>query len=192
MTTRPRLTLARLDELQLDSDDQITAHLATTPKVEAVLQHLRAGVSLHRVIAIGRYRRSWTPAEARWIKAHYIDHAPLEGEWRPSVSNPRPTRGVHLPTVNITARQAGILDGLCRGLDADAIAAEVGLIRNTVQHHIRGIVQALDAEDSAHAAIMARERHVCLLVRGPRGRRPASASRAAISSIPQQDQAAVS
>jgi DNA-binding NarL/FixJ family response regulator len=171
MTTR--LTL--VPDTDTDLEDQISATLATSPKVDHALRLLRGGASLHRVIAVGRYRNSWTPAEARWIKKHYIDDAPLDGEWRPSVYTPRPTRGVTRPVATLTPRQAGVLDGLCRGLDAADIADEHGLTRNTVQYHIRGIVRLLDAVTPGHAATLARTGQVRLLIVDNRSGRPMAA-----------------
>lgn len=162
----------------LDEDELVADNFPTSPKGQAILQLLHDGVSLRRVVAIGAYRRSWTAAEVAWVKKHYIDAAPQAFQFLPTGYAPVRLRPGQLPrSVNLTARQADVLDGICRGLSAAEVAAEAGLARNTADQHIRAVVRALDAEDREEAVALAKTGLVRLFIVETRGGRPSRGDR---------------
>jgi DNA-binding CsgD family transcriptional regulator len=133
-----------------------------------LIRLLRDGVSLERIAAIGRYRRSWTSAEVLWAKRRYIDHDPDDRQFIPSGFDQVQVPPFS-PQVVITARQAEVLDGLCRGLWVPQIAAELGLSQNTVERYIRQTIRLMGAEDVLHAVTLAQGGWVRLIVAERRG-----------------------
>ena len=135
--------------------DDVPDPFPISPKGLALLGLLRAGVSLHRIIAIGCYRQAWTPQEARWAKRHYIDNQPDDGQFIPPGFAPTPDWVSTVPRVQITPRQAAVLEAMCRGLNLAEVALELDLTRNTISQHIRRVVVALGAKDAEHAVALA-------------------------------------
>lgn len=152
--------------------DDVPDFLHLSPSGQAILALLRAGVSEARVTDIGRYRGTWTAAQVRWAKRHYIQNNPHTGEWNPPWLSPPPGRAATGRPVTLSPRQAMVLDGMCRGLTAHQIATESGLAVNTVQHHVRGTIRAIGARDHLGAVAIATSGRVQLFIAGDRRSRP--------------------
>lgn len=164
----------------LDPETDIPDSFELTPRGEQLISLLRAGVAVRRVIDIGRYRRSWTPEEVLWVKRHYLDNAPEPTQWVPTGFTPEPTpEGVTAPRVEITPRQADVIDGLCRGLDTGQLRHELELAGNTLAQYLRTVMRSLGAATPEHAADLARTGRVRLFVVVRRGGRPETVPRAA-------------
>jgi PAS domain S-box-containing protein len=59
--------------------------------------------------------------------------------------------------VELTPRQNEVLRGLARGLSTDELAEELGISRETVRNHIRGIFRALGVHSRLDAVLRANE-----------------------------------
>lgn len=153
------------------------------PQESAILGLLRAGVSRERIHAIGAWRRAWTPADVDRIVRMYTTGSagtPDRVLWRPRGFTGRyGFAGAPPRDVEITVRQAEVLDGLCRGLDRIAIADGLGISPCTVAQVIRAVVNDLDADDVDDAVRAAQAGEVRLYIaerRSRAARAPASPS----------------
>lgn len=161
-------------------DSDLPDSFLLTPRGEQLTSLLRAGVAVRRVIDIGRYRRSWTPEEVLWVRRYYLDNAPEPTQWVPTGFTPVPIpESITAARVEITPRQAAVIDGLCRGLDTAQLRHELDLAGNTLAQYIRTVMRSLGAETPEHAAELARTGWVHLFVVERRGGRPATGQRAA-------------
>lgn len=159
--------------------DHAADKFATSPRGQQLLGLLRDGVAIPRIIAIGRYRNSWTAPEVLWAKRYYVDAVIDDDQWIPAGYDPQP-RTVAADEVHITPRIAEALDGLCRGLSVAEIAAEIGVAHNTAEQYVRSAVRGLGATSRLNAIQRAQSGQVrlFLLERG-RGSVPATAIRVA-------------
>lgn len=75
--------------------------------------------------------------------------------------------------VTLTPRQADILTCLCKGLSNRQIAEHLFVTEDTVKSHVKAVLNALQARDRAHAAVLVLTGQVVPFVRGtyePEGR----------------------
>ena len=80
--------------------------------------------------------------------------------WQPPHLLPEPRTAV------ISARQADVLSGLCRGKSNAEIGRDLYLTENSVKTHARRLYRALGARDRAHAAALAASRQLTIVVTG--------------------------
>ena len=62
------------------------------------------------------------------------------------------------PRAPLTKREREVLELVCRGIDDDAIAAQLKLSRNTVRNHVAHIYAKIDVSSRGGAIVWARER----------------------------------
>jgi DNA-binding CsgD family transcriptional regulator len=76
------------------------------------------------------------------------------------ISPPRKpkTRPASLPHRGLTPRQLEVLDHLSNGMSTDQIAAALGIQRETVRNHVRGILRTLGVHSRLEAVVQARRR----------------------------------
>jgi DNA-binding CsgD family transcriptional regulator len=155
---------------EIDAADDMPDTYLSTPKGAAIISLLRKQVSIERVVAIGRYRKTWTLDEVLWVKRYYIDRLPIVGQWVPIGYAPQPQDDGPLPPrVNLSHRQVEVLAAACWGQTRKQIATELGLFEQSVACLIREVVAALGAIDLRHAVRLTRTGQVRIFVTDRRG-----------------------
>jgi PAS domain S-box-containing protein len=75
-----------------------------------------------------------------------------------TVRRPRGSAESSAELADLTVRERGILGLMGQGLDDAAIAARLGISRNTVRNHVVGIYRKIDVHNRSAAIVWARDR----------------------------------
>jgi DNA-binding NarL/FixJ family response regulator len=124
-----------------------------TVREQQILDMLNAGLQPDRVVQIGSYRRAWSPEDVRRVV--YRQGAGGRDPWVRWMPSPPPIPGDGPPEpleVELTLNQSMVLDGMCRGLSNEEIAAERQRPVDTIKSQIRVILAVLRVADRTQAA----------------------------------------